>query len=114
MVFSRYGANFPWRSHGLWFGLQMMRWGQIQDYSTLEAAVQRTYRPDIHRDAAGAMGLSVPEQDWKTEGLHAHEWLLKAATSPIRMANDRFFDGLAYDPAHPHRYLTGFRIGRQT
>ncbi|MBA1148791.1 ABC transporter substrate-binding protein [Ectothiorhodospiraceae bacterium WFHF3C12] len=113
MVFSRYGANFPWRSHGLWFGLQMMRWGQIGDYSELEGAVQRTYRPDIYRDAAEAAGLSVPEKDWKTEGLHAQEWLLKAARYPIRMATDRFFDGRAYDPADPHRYLGGFRIGRR-
>lgn len=111
MVFSRYGANFPWRSHGLWFGLQMMRWGQIEDYTQLEAAVQRTYRPDIYRDAAETVGLSVPEQDWKTEGLHAHEWFMKAATDPIRMATDRFFDGRAYDPAEPHRYLGSFRIG---
>lgn len=111
MVFYRYGANFPWRSHGLWFGLQMMRWGQIEDFSTLEAAVQRTYRPDIYREVAEADGLSVPDQDWKTEGMHAGEWLLQGARASIRMATDRFFDGRAFDPADPHRYLGGFRIG---
>lgn len=111
MVFSRYGANFPWRSHGLWFGLQMMRWGQFQDYSRLETAVARTYRPDIYRQAADPMGLSMPRDDWKTEGQHGREWLLRAAKDPIPMARDCFFDGRAYDPADPDQYLGGFRIG---
>ena len=28
-VFHRYAANFPWRSHAVWFLSQMLRWGQI-------------------------------------------------------------------------------------
>jgi nitrate/nitrite transport system substrate-binding protein len=100
-VFFRFAANFPWRSHAEWFINQMVRWGQIEGPVDVFAKAARVYRPDLYRDAAGALGLAVPSIDRKSEGTHGRGWILTEATEPLAMGADRFFDGATFDPAGP-------------
>ncbi|MEO6339242.1 MAG: CmpA/NrtA family ABC transporter substrate-binding protein [Caulobacteraceae bacterium] len=107
LVYHRYAASFPWRSHAMWFLSQMVRWGQAGrnvDF-TLAAGV---YRPDLYRVAAKALGQPAPLTDLKREGEHSRPWTLDAATSPIPMAADSFLDGSVFDPAMPLDYVDRF------
>jgi len=109
-VFYRYAANFPWRSHAVWFLTQMLRWGQIEQPLDIRATAAAVYRPDLYRDAAKTLGVPAPSRDDKTEGTHAAPWTLSDASAPIPMGPDRFFDGRVFDPARPIDYLAGFDI----
>ena len=100
-VFFRFAATFPWRSHAEWFIRQMVRWGQIEGPVDVFAKAARVYRPDLYRDAAGALGLAVPSIDRKPEGIHGRGWTLTEATQPLAMGADRFFDGATFEPAEP-------------
>ena len=112
VIYHRYAANFPWRSHAVWFLTQMLRWGQIGAEVDIAAVAEAVYRPDLFRPAAAAIGDPAPLVEEKVEGAHAAPWMLDEATSPIRMAPDLFFDGRLFDAAQPQRYAAGFGIGR--
>ncbi|MDF1822103.1 MAG: CmpA/NrtA family ABC transporter substrate-binding protein [Alcanivoracaceae bacterium] len=105
-VFSRYAANYPWRSHAKWFMTQMYRWGQIDRGLDISKAAADIYRPDIYRDAMTALGRNVPSLDDKTEGTHASEWTLDDQGTAFHMGSDLFFDGHTFDPKEPVEYLT--------
>ncbi len=108
-IFHRNAANFPWRSHALWFLTQMLRWGQIDAPLDLHALAEQVYRTDLHREAAYVLGLPTPDRDHKAEGLHEGPWLLRGR-SDIPMGADRFIDGEYFDPARPLDYLRGQTI----
>jgi nitrate/nitrite transport system substrate-binding protein len=112
IIYHRYAASFPWRSHAVWFLTQMRRWGQIGPEVDILAAAEAAYRPDLYRAAAADLGAPAPIIDDKVEGLHSAPWTLDQATAPIPMAPDLFFDERAFDAAQPERYVTGFEIGR--
>ncbi len=112
MIYHRYAASFPWRSHAVWFLTQMLRWGQIGPDVDITATAETVYRPDLFRLAAAALGEPAPLVEEKVEGAHAEPWLLDEATTPIQMGPDLFFDGRRFDAAQPHRYAAGFEIGR--
>lgn len=112
VIYHRYAANFPWRSHAVWFLTQMLRWGQIGPEIDIPAVAEAVYRPDLFRPAAAALGEPTPLVEEKVEGAHALPWMLDEATTPIRMAPDLFFDNRLFDAAQPHRYAAGFEIGR--
>jgi len=83
-------ANFPWKSHGLWWLSQFRRWGMIGegvDYASVAASVNRT---DLYREVAREMSVALPEADVKKEKL---------------------FDGVEFDPADPEGYARSFAIG---
>ena len=89
MRFFERGANFPWKSHGVWWLTQFRRWGMVKeppDYTTL---VNHVHRPDIYRAVAEEMGVSVPVADLKKEIL---------------------FDGIAFDPEKPEEYARSFSV----
>ncbi len=109
-VFHRYAANFPWRSHALWFAGQMVRWGELDTVAGLREVVERVYRPELYREAAAMLGMSAPEQDYKAEGEHAENWSLPCGTTPIAMGSDRFFDGTVFRPDQASDYLRQFAI----
>lgn len=111
-VFHRYAANFPWRSHALWFLTQMLRWGQIDRPIDMRAVADEVYRPDLYRQAAAELGLSCPGADYKTEGKHAAGWKLYDGSVALPMGADRFLDGRVFDPSLPQDYLQGFAIHR--
>ncbi len=111
LVYHRYAASFPWRSHAVWFLSQMIRWGQAPRESDFAAAAG-VYRPDIFRAAAADLGEPAPLVDFKREGIHHAPWTLTDATSPIPMAADAFLDGAVFDPADPLGYVDGFVLKR--
>jgi len=109
-VFYRYAATFPWRSHAIWFLTQMIRWGQVTQPLDIQQVAADVFRPDLYREAARALGVPVPSVDEKTEGHHDAPWTLDAASAPIVMGPDRFFDGGLFDPARAIEYVAGFDI----
>lgn len=109
-VFYRYAANYPWRSHALWFLTQMVRWGQIEKPVDLKKVAESVYRPEIYREAAKMAGIASPSIDYKPEGIHTGPWTLDKATSPIAMGADQFFDGMKFDPTKPMDYIKGFKM----
>lgn len=92
-------ANFPWRSHALWYLAQMVRWRQLPPDADLAAIARQAFRPDLYREAAAALGQPYPTVDFKPEGIHATPWTLTQASQPIAMGADLFFDGARFDPA---------------
>src|SRR5438876_851843 len=44
-------ANFPWKSHALWFYTQMVRWGHVEHTPDNLAIARDCYRPDLYRSA---------------------------------------------------------------
>ena len=113
-VFHRNAANFPWRSHAIWFLSQMMRWGQAGENIEPDVIARAVYKPDVFRFAAGALGYSAPETDYKQEGLHKSGWSLKSGERTLAMGADLFMDGHRFDAADVKKYLAGFSITRTT
>lgn len=93
LVFQRYAANLPWRSHARWLLLQMRRWNQLQDVtvSDADAIALACYRPDILRAAVGSGTL--PGIDEKHEGSHVEHWVLDTDAGPLTMGPDALIDG---------------------
>jgi nitrate/nitrite transport system substrate-binding protein len=112
LIYHRYAASFPWRSHALWFLTQMLRWGQIGPEVDLKAVAASVYRPDLFRTAAAQIGEPAPLVDDKAEGGHAEPWVLEQATGPIPMAPDLYFDGRVFDPRQTEAYAAGFAVSR--
>ncbi len=100
--FYRNAATFPWRSHGLWFLLEMTRWGLLAGDLDLQKLATEVYRPDLYRRAAASLGLPSPLADIKSEGTHAADWQLEAAPASITMGPDLFCDGAIFE-AGAHR-----------
>ena len=107
-VFYRYAANFPWRSHALWFLSQMKRWGQYESEFSPEDIVNSVYQPDVYREAARRAGIGVPDADIKTEGTHAEAWWLEK--SGIELGADLFMDKRVFDPEAFDAYVDSFAI----
>ena len=108
VVYRRYAANFPWRSHAAWFYSQMVRWGQVAPSPERAQAARRVYRPDLFRPAAAAVGAAAPRHAEKLEGAHSTAWALDG----VEMSPDRFCDGRVFDPADLNAYVGGFAIRR--
>lgn len=108
-VFHRYGANFPWRSHAIWLLTQMVRWGQLLPSTDFAQVAAQVYRPDLYRQAADALGVNAPLQDFKSEGDHDHTRVVNGTRGPLILGPDRFFDGRRFDPHHPLEYLAELR-----
>lgn len=103
-VFHRYAANFPWRSHAIWFLTQMVRWRQLRGPVNFRHIAETVYRPDLYRDAAVRFGIPVPGIDYKNEGEHSTAWSLDAN---ITLGSDLFMDGRTFNPSDPVGYLAG-------
>jgi ABC-type nitrate/sulfonate/bicarbonate transport system substrate-binding protein len=104
-VFHRFAANFPWRSHAIWLLTQMARWGQLPPSIDFEPLAEQVYRPDLYRQAADALGINAPLQDYKSEGDHGQSWSLNGTQGPLTLGSDCFFDGGRFDPRRPLEYL---------
>jgi len=100
-VFSRYTANFPWRSQAEWYLSEMQRWKLIDPATDIAALADQVYRTDLYREAAAALDRPFPLIERKPEGLHAGPWLLAQASAPIPMGPDLFFDGSYVSSARP-------------
>ncbi len=96
LVFYRNAATFPWVSHAIWFIRQMQRWGQVAESVDAAAVAAEVYRADIYRDAAGPLGIPLPDTDHKDEGVHAQDWSLPCSGGTLAMGSDRFFDDAVF------------------
>lgn len=61
-------ANFPWKSHALWFYTQMVRWGDVAHTPENLAIARDCYRPDLYRAALKPLGVALPGANAKVEG----------------------------------------------
>jgi nitrate/nitrite transport system substrate-binding protein len=112
LVFHRYAASFPWRSHAMWFLTQMIRWGQAPRTADFAAAAA-VYDPEVFRQAAAELGAPAPLADSKLEGAHAAPWTLTEATGPIAMSADLFLEGPPFDPSAPLAYVDALPLSRE-
>ena len=93
-----------------WFVTQMKRWGQVSADVDERMIAEATYRPEIYRAAAWALGINFPTQDYKTEGTHAKVWtLFSDDRDELNMGSDVWMDGQVFDPSKPREYLTRLR-----
>lgn len=97
MVYHRYAANFPWRSHAEWTLGQMRRWGQLPASVDIASLTDSVFRPDLYREVASALGVPCPSIDRKTEGTHGEAWILTQSSQPIAMGPDNLCDGRIFD-----------------
>ncbi|UDF04010.1 CmpA/NrtA family ABC transporter substrate-binding protein [Asticcacaulis sp. AND118] len=86
-------TTFPWISHAKWFIGQFVRWGLTEGDHDFDAIARRVYRPDLWRQAAEPLGLSLPLDDEKDEGGAAEAWTLPAEPNDILMPPNTLFDG---------------------
>jgi len=103
-------ANFPWKSHALWYYSQMVRWDEVtasQDNANLAAA---SFRPDLYRHALADLHDRLPGTDYKTDGERAVAGEIDTPDGPLLMGSDRFFDGVVFDPLSLDDYIAGQRI----
>lgn len=84
-------ANFPWKSHALWFYSQMVRSGQVEHSAANATTAAASYRPDIYRAALAGRADGLPAIDMRVEGGSD--------------ATTGFFDGVAFDPADLDAYI---------
>ena len=89
MTFFDRNTNFPWKSHGVWWLSQFRRWGMVKGAPDYTGIVNKVHRPDIYREVAKEMGITVPKEDMKKETL---------------------FDKVEFDPAKPEEYVKKFSI----
>lgn len=101
----REAANFPWQSHAAWLYTQMARWRQTtfnrDDYEKACAV----FRPDVYRSALRDTGDVLPGANSKVEGSLDNPLAMGTQQGLLTMQDNRFFDGLIFDPDAPEDYL---------
>jgi len=106
LVFHRHAATFPWRSHAIWFTLQMLRWRQCWVAPDLGALAHEVYRCETYREAAALVAEPCPVSDYKMEGEHAAAWMMETlGGSALELGADLLLDGTVFDPQAPLRWL---------
>jgi len=109
LEFHRHAANFPWRSHALWFAAQMARWGQIAPSRANFDKAAAVYRPDLYRSALADLA-DAPRADAKVEGALAHPTPVGSRRGTMTLGPDGFFDGRRFDPDAIDAYLASFPV----
>lgn len=75
LVFGRFQAGFPWRSHGEWLLAQTgALLGKALTEERVKSLVQQTFRTDLYREAARHLGLPSPSGDYKPINQHDDTW----------------------------------------
>jgi len=100
-------ANFPWRSHALWFYTQMVRWGQLPHTPQNLAIARDCYRPDLYRSALKPLGVALPGANAKVEGALKVATPVGSAGASLVLGPDGFFDGQIFDPDRIDAYIDG-------
>ena len=98
-------ANFPWKSHALWFYSQMVRWGQVVHSTDNAAMASRSFRPDLYRAALEDLGVPVPMADSRVAGSLARAAPIETTSHPLTIGPDLFFDGEVFDPDWLEAYI---------
>ena len=105
-------ANFPWKSHALWYYSQMVRWGEVAPSPGNAEIAAACFRPDLYRAALAPLGAALPRADFKTDGAHTRPYDTPAENGPLLMGADRFFDGGIFDPDALDDYIASQSITR--
>jgi NitT/TauT family transport system ATP-binding protein len=108
MAFHDHAANFPWKSHALWFYSQMARWGQLTHSPALAREAASVYRPDLYRAALAGLGVDLPRASAKVEGALATPTPVASRNGAMILGPDGFFDGRLFDPDRIEDYLASF------
>ena len=82
-------VNFPYLSDGMWFLTQHKRWGLLKDHPEYLAVAKQINQLDIYKQAATAVGASVPKSD---------------------MRSSKLVDGVVWDGKDPKKYADSFKI----
>jgi nitrate/nitrite transport system substrate-binding protein len=86
MLYHRNGeANFPRKSHAIWFMAQYMRFDFLQEAPDYKAIADRLILQDLYREVATSMGIKIPADDMK----------------PFTLDLDK----VTFDPNNPGEYL---------
>jgi NitT/TauT family transport system ATP-binding protein len=101
----REAANFPWVSQAQWLYTQMVRWDGMQFDSGDAARAARVFRPDVYRSALIGTGEPLPGASSKVEGSLVGTTAVGTQQGKITLENNRFFDGMVFDPADLKGYL---------
>ncbi|TPN62964.1 ABC transporter substrate-binding protein [Mesorhizobium sp. B1-1-1] len=104
-------ANFPWKSHALWFYTQMVRWGDIAHTPENLAVARDCYRPDLYRAALKPLGVALPGANAKVEGALKIATPVGSAGASLVLGPDGFFDGRIFDPDQIDAYIGAQRPG---
>jgi len=91
-------ANFPWKSHALWFYTQMVRWGDVAHSAANALTARECYRPDLYRSALKPLGVALPGANAKVEGALTAATPVGSAGASLTLGPDGFFDGRIFDP----------------
>ena len=90
MKFFNDGAvTFPYLSDGMWFLTQHKRWGLLKDDPDYLAVARKVNRIDIYKQAAAAVGVSLPKSD---------------------MRSSKMIDGVVWDGKDPKKYAAAFKV----
>ena len=73
------------------------------------AAAAMTFRPDVYRSALAPLGVPMPVDDSKVEGLLAAPTEVQATVGTVTIGPDGFFDGQVFDPAAVDDYIAAQR-----
>jgi two-component system, oxyanion-binding sensor len=90
-------ANFPWKSHALWFYTQMVRWGHVDASPERARIAADAFRPELYRAAMAPLKVPVPDEDMKVEGRLMKPTTIETAAGPLLLSADGFFDGVIFD-----------------
>ncbi len=82
-------VNFPYLSDGMWFLTQHKRWGLLKDHPDYLAVAKQVNKIDLYKQAASAMGVSVPKD------------VIRAS---------KLIDGTVWDGKDPKKYADSFKI----
>ena len=98
-------ANFPWKSHALWYYAQMVRWGEVTASQANADLAAASFRPDLYRAALADLPALIPVTDYKTDGERKVPSAIETPNGSLLMGADRFFDGAVFDPQQVDAYI---------
>ncbi len=98
VAFHAGAANFPWRSHAKWIGMQIAARTGMDRITAMDAAAQ-VFRTDLYRAGLASVGADLPGASEKLEGALAHPTAVASASGRMILSPDRFFDGRVFDPS---------------
>ncbi|MEO6151946.1 MAG: CmpA/NrtA family ABC transporter substrate-binding protein [Croceibacterium sp.] len=101
----REAANFPWVSQAGWLYSQMVRWDGLAFDSRQAELAARVFRPDVYRSALKGTGDLLPGASSKVEGSLQRATAVTAQQGAMVLEQNRFFDGLAFDPDDLEGYI---------